>query len=252
VWGYRKGQEEMTTQGSYQPVAPAQIAVSNSELNEFGCPTCGYRSGSMPVQMGGTGVWRCGECGGSCYVLADGLQEASFGGSDDGAGYTIPLRARGKADGDEGATGQNEPKAPVEHVPTPGRAQLQPHPRRGTPAHGRPDKRPPGGGEYFDSRGLGMDTGPSCFVCGEDRSGGYSPNISGYVQCKEAGERVVAMFGGKGARLDFRKREPDYVQVKVVSCKPHTPCLEKLHELTRAAGGIIGDEHIIVACGVVA
>lgn len=237
----------MTAEGSYQPVPPALIAVSMDEVNQWGCPKCGYRSGSMPVQMGGTGVWRCGECGESCYVLAEGLTEASFGASEDGMGYSIPFRTRGQVQ-----EGSDPPAAAGPKPPTPGRAQLQPHPRRGTPARGRKDIRPDTGGEYFASRGLGRDKVPSCFVCGEilsgeDRKGPYAHNIAAFVQTKEAGERVVAMFGGKGARLDYREREPDHLQVKVGACEAHVSNLERLHQITHAAGRIIREDTLAAA-----
>ena len=84
--------------------------------------------------------------------------------------------------------------------------ELQEHPRIGIPSHGRPDKRPEGGGEFFQSRPIGLDR-VDCFVCGTgDRDGkGHIMlnNIAAYVRCKEAGERVVAMFT-KGAWLDYR------------------------------------------------
>lgn len=52
-------------------------------------------------------------------------------------------------------------------------------------------------------------------------------NIAAFVQCKEAGERVVRMFK-KGARLDYRDHEPDRVQVKIGACDTHLPNLVRL------------------------
>ena len=187
------------------------IAVSVAEHIKFGCPHCGFRSGSSPISGNGTTIWQCGECNHTSCVLADGLETA-----------TIGIGSRGKAT----------------HYP-----KVQAHPRRGTPSHGCPDKQPEGGGEFFRSRGIGLDW-CSCFVCGAncDQSRAV-PNIAAFVECKEAGERVVAMFA-RGAHLGYREREPDRVQVKIGACEGHGSNLEKLHELTKAAGGIITAAHI--------
>jgi len=83
-------------------------------------------------------------------------------------------------------------------------------------------------GVYFLSRGIGTDTTPGCFVCGgETKPWGYS-NIAAFVNSKEAGEQCVAMFGGKGAWLDYRGHEPSWIQVKVGACDAHLPNLKVL------------------------
>lgn len=216
--------------GEYVRQKPAEIAVLMSDVNKWGCPSCGYRSGSMPIQMGGTGVWRCGECGESCFVLADGLEETSFGIDDQGT-TVIPMRG-------------SELDASIK------RFKRVAHPREGTPSHGRPDQRPPQGGEYFGSRGPGVDRAPGCFVCPraenpptkrEDME--MFHNIAAFVVTKEAGERVVAMFG-RGAWLDYRERTPDRIQVKVGACETHLRNLEALHSVTSRAEGVLTDEFI--------
>jgi len=174
------------------------IAVAQNEVKQFGCPHCGFRSGSMPMSGGGSGIWNCGECGRECVVLAEGITKSSIG------------------------IGDEYP-------------ELQPHPRRGTPSHGTPDNQPDEGGEFFRSRGIGLDQTPGCFICGGDD--GLNNNISAFVQCKAAGERVVAMFT-HGARLDYRESEPDRVQVKIGACDTHKAHLEKLCELTAQDGTI--------------
>jgi len=178
------------------------IAVSGKELNKFGCPYCGYRSGYTPVRGGGSAIWTCGDsnCGKSCVFLSDGVTKSSIGLSS--------------GDGDE--------------VIYP---ELQVHPRRGIPSHGKPDKKPEGGGEFFWSRGIGTDHTPGCFVCGGKF--GMHKNIAAFVQCKTAGERVVAMFK-QGARIDYREHEPDRVQVKIGACATHITNLEYLNKLTAA------------------
>jgi hypothetical protein len=116
----------------------------------------------MPISGGGAAIWACGseECGKTCCVLAKGVTKSTIGFGD--------------------------------FYP-----ELQEHPRRGIPSHGRPDKKPENEGEFFHSRGIGLDN-CTCFVCGtHDRDGkGHTMlnNIAAFVQCKEAGERVVAMF----------------------------------------------------------
>lgn len=179
---------------------PSVIVVSAKELQEFGCPHCGYRSGYTSISSGGAAVWTCGseECGKTCCILVGGVTKSPIG------------------------FGGFHP-------------ELQVHPRRGVPSHGRPDKKPDGGGEFFRSRGIGLDD-CTCFVCGthdRDEQGHVMlNNIAAFVQCREAGERIVAMFL-QGARLDYRDFEPDRVQVKIGACDSHLANLQKLDELTR-------------------
>lgn len=96
--------------------------------------------------------------------------------------------------------------------------------------------------EQFHSRGVGMDDGMPCFVCGavrrNDTANTYMNNISGYVQSRFAGMRVQAMFNHK-PRLDYREYEPSYIQLKVGACDKHLEALKDLHERTSAAGGVI-------------
>jgi hypothetical protein len=112
------------------------------------------------------------------------------------------------------------------------------HPRLGIPSHGRPDQRPEQG-EYFRSRGIGMDVTPGCFMCetpfrnAQALSIGnpYMNNVAAFVQCQAAGARVLAMFD-RGARLDYRDFEPDRVQIKIGACDAHLVNLKALEELT--------------------
>ena len=96
------------------------------------------------------------------------------------------------------------------------------------------DIRPGSGGEFFSSRGIGYDT-CACFICGAtDRTGeGYTfvNNIAAFVRTKEAGQRVVAMFK-RGARLDYRAFEPNWIQVKIGACDKHLVNLQLLEVLT--------------------
>ena len=78
------------------------------------------------------------------------------------------------------------------------------HPRKGLwpQEFVRPDIRPKGiDGEFWSTRGVGYD-------------------LSGFVQSKEAGERIVNMVReivGQEAKtwLDYREREPLWIQVKI-------------------------------------
>jgi len=188
------------------------IAVSLDSVKESGCPYCGYRSGTTPISGGGTAIFTCGECGKTCAILTEGVTKSRIGFGD--------------------------------YYP-----ELQEHPRKGIPSHGTPDKRPDGGGEFFHSRGIGLDS-CNCFVCGTDirdkKANMYLNNIAAFVQCKEAGERVVAMFK-RGARLDYRDFEPDRVQVKIGACDKHLPNLQRLDELTK--DGILTQEMVEEAIG---
>jgi len=107
---------------------------------------------------------------------------------------------------------------------------LQEHPRKGIPSHPyvRPDNPPENGGEWFSSRGVGYD-------------------LAGFVKCKAAGERVVEMFKkvlGKEPKtfLDYRKHEPNWIQVKV---QKEDVDLDKLHNLLE--DGIITEEKIKIS-----
>jgi hypothetical protein len=81
--------------------------------------------------------------------------------------------------------------------------------------------------ERFTSRGMGLDNTPGCFICGGEPH--LYNNISGFVESKEAGERIVALFP-KGARLDYRPSEPKWIQVKIGACDKHKAALISLHD----------------------
>lgn len=113
--------------------------------------------------------------------------------------------------------------------------ELQKHPREGTPKHKyvRPDIKPPNGGEYWAPRSIGYD-------------------LSGFVKCKEAGERIVKMVEKIIKKepktwLDYRKNEPNWIQVKFQ--KEDGFNLEKLYELCEK-DGIITEEKINKALNV--
>ncbi|MDO8584524.1 MAG: hypothetical protein Q7R85_00155 [bacterium] len=185
------------------------IAVSFAEMKEFGCPYCGYRSGYSMASGGGAATWNCGECEKGCVILGEGITKSPIGFGNDAEKTIYP--------------------------------ELQPHPRRGTPSHGKPDKRPDGEGEFFWVRGIGLDQTPGCFVCGGPEN--LYNNIAAFVQCKAAGERVVAMFKS-GARLDYRSYEPDRIQAKIGGCDQHKGSLDQLLDAVEGAKGIITTQMI--------
>ena len=90
-------------------------------------------------------------------------------------------------------------------------------------------------GEKLAVRGIGLDEVPGCFVCGaiwrdeaaRKARNSYLSNISAFVKTKEVGEKIVAMFP-RGARLDFRPTEPDWIQVKIGACSAHYLLLDRL------------------------
>lgn len=91
----------------------------------------------------------------------------------------------------------------------------------------------------FSPRGIGRDNCPCCYVCGptEPSISRLMDNLSGFVKTKKDGEELVEWFGGS-ARLDFREREPDYLQVKFGVCDNHLPNLKHLRALTSKYGVI--------------
>ncbi len=84
----------------------------------------------------------------------------------------------------------------------------------------------------FGVRGIGSDACPCCFVCGtQELSPGcghhFLNNISAFVKSKEEGEEILSWFP-RGAWLDFRPSEPEWIQLKVGACDAHLPNLEVL------------------------
>lgn len=184
------------------------IAVSYDSFTRFGCPHCGFKHGNWPITGNGAGEFVCGECGKNSVILADGVEKS-------------PYRF--------------------------GEQQFQPiiqkHPREGIPAHEKEDKQPEGGGEFFRPRGVGTDKTPGCFVCGGHH--GLYTNLSGFVDTKPAGERVLKMFK-QGAWLDYRENEPTWIQVKIGACTKHEQNLEKLNKMS-AENQIITAEMVAAA-----
>ena len=88
---------------------------------------------------------------------------------------------------------------------------------------------------YFAPRGIGLDECPGCFVCGttkrNEEANMYLNNIAAFVKTKESGEQILSWFD-KGARLDYREYEPNWIQLKIGACDKHLPSLNYLCNIT--------------------
>lgn len=89
---------------------------------------------------------------------------------------------------------------------------------------------------FFNSRGIGFDRCPCCFVCGAkkrepDIDNLYLHNISAFVKSKEDGKEISSWFT-KPVRLDYRENEPNWIQLKIGSCTKHLNKLKALHTRT--------------------
>jgi hypothetical protein len=84
-------------------------------------------------------------------------------------------------------------------------------------------------------RGIGSDWTPGCMVCGGED--GLHTNCSFFVPSRETGEALVSLFKS-GATLDYRPREPNWIQVKIGVCATHKPNLEALVASAREEKGI--------------
>ena len=63
-------------------------------------------------------------------------------------------------------------------------------------------------------------------------------NVSWFVLSREAGERVVKVMFNNQAFFDYRKYEPEWLQVKAGACPEHELSLEKLNDDTIKSGTI--------------
>lgn len=98
--------------------------------------------------------------------------------------------------------------------------------------------------QFFRPRGLGRDGNFPCLVTGVHLD--FAENLSGFVTSKTAGEKVLAMLGGR-ARLDYRDYEPNWVQVKIGVAKGHEAVLQRLCDATAACDNIISPRMILWA-----
>lgn len=81
---------------------------------------------------------------------------------------------------------------------------------------------------------------PGCFVCGNPQGRNHKV-FSAAVLSREAGERVVALFGRGVKVIEF---EPQRFRVLVGSCWKHRSNLQLLDPLNLSYGGVINEEMI--------
>lgn len=55
------------------------IAVTNTELTQYGCPSCGYAFGSVLLEAPDSKSWTCDCCSDACLVLSDATDNSSIG-----------------------------------------------------------------------------------------------------------------------------------------------------------------------------
>ncbi len=103
----------------------------------------------------------------------------------------------------------------------------------------------------FNSRGIGLDSCPACFVCGtKERAPGssrYLHNIAAFVASKEEGEQIARWFALPGidcARVDFRPSEPNWIQVKIGVCDAHLPALQWLDKRVTENHGRLREQDV--------
>ena len=184
------------------------LAISFSDYEKYGCPNCGC---DFAVRgnfiSGGCTTGTCEECKLTFELLADNLRESRVG--------------FGTGRKDENGDDIMEYPKRIEH------------PRKGIPKHAYqwPDPRPEGGGEYWNSRGIGYD-------------------LSGFVKSKKAGERLLEMVKeilGKDepkSWLDWREHEPKWIQFKF---QEEEFDLEKLDAMARSNNNIL-TKQILLDC----
>lgn len=200
-------------------------AVSQSDFKKYGCVECNcdFAHNSGGVSGGGCAMLKCGECGTEFVIMADGVERSS----------SMGFYAYGDKKFAYAVLKEDYAYPIKEPHPKPN----QKHP------FVRPDIRPPVG-EYFTPRGVGYD-------------------LAGFVESKEAGARIVAMFnqlvppnankekycfvtGGKPAWLDYRKDEPLWIQVKIGYSKEKETNIKALCILTEQTNTIT-PEMIVMA-----
>lgn len=91
----------------------------------------------------------------------------------------------------------------------------------------------------FKSRDCGLDCNfKNCYACGCSLEKYANHNLSGFVESKEQGESAVKLFREGSAWLDYREREPNWIQVKIGACEDCKDCLNSLNKLTRVTSTI--------------
>jgi|GEM_PF-5599261 len=178
------------------------IGIHILDFQKYGCPHCGYRSGSFMVGMDGSTTFECCECEKTSVLLGEGIEISSIGFGDP---PVYPTRKK--------------------------------HPLHGIPAHGNADVKPPKGGEFYDILGtIGEKIECGCYICGQENM--LHDCISGFVRTRESGKRVLNLFEVGKAFLDYSPKRPDRTEVKIGACDKHQRNLTELHRLIRQGNTI--------------
>lgn len=160
------------------------LSITNEEFDLFGCPNCGCDSAQGGNSSG------CGRCRGTCRNCQLGFEIRSAEITDNNDVSRFGTVAYHNRKGENGRSIMET-------------AFIIPHPRIGIPAWiWEPEDIRPGEGEYWSSRGAS------------------DWDVSGFVRTKQAGERILAMVHEVldteecTTFLDFRPREPNWIQFK--------------------------------------
>lgn len=185
------------------------LAVNFREEEKYGCPNCGCDRWRRDTSyMGNQPAGTCRSCGLHYQIFADGITESSVG---------------------FGTGRKDESGEDVMEYP-----KLISHPRRGIPKwkYETPDVRPEYG-EYWSPRGLGYD-------------------LSGFVKSRQAGNRLLQLVKevlnneNPSSWLDYREREPEWIQFKF---QKEEFDLSKLEKMVLENNKIINKE-ILLSCAI--
>lgn len=187
------------------------LSITNTEFKNYGCPNCGCDTlkNRGCTSYNGCGSGTCMHCGLTFEIRADRIKE----GDDRGIKYGV--RPENPSDPSKWKKLVHE------------EAIIIKHPRTNIPAwKWEPeDVRPENGdGEFWKTRGVGYD------------------DVSGFVETKKAGERLLEMvrevLGKDTCRtwLDYRESEPNWIQFKFHSSEFD---VERLSQESKELGGVI-------------
>ena len=210
-----------------------QIAIRRSDFQKYGCPKCGCSDAHLHggIIAYGVGHFQCFECGEIFVLTPDDCKHVNEFGT--GIIYSQLKREDGKDRLQlKGLDGQFVYENPV----------VIQHPRIGISPHKfvKPDLRPSDGiGEFWSSRG------PSSFDC------------SGFIESKEAGERILEMvhdvLGVEKSEswLDYREFEPTWIQFKFSANEFNVDKLDKLasdYKVSQPDGRMVVTRDMLIAC----
>lgn len=173
------------------------LAISEYDFREWGCPSCGCLTGSLPVRHDDSMIFSCGSCRRACVILAAGTEKSSLALGPDLSIY--PLRS--------------------------------PHPRAGIPAHGAPEHGDPNSPTRFIPEGIRNANAPICFVCSASPMLGNC--LIGRTQTDADTCRIVAMVG-TGARIRPDAIPAQHARVEIGACNTHEQNLAMLEYLIGA------------------